>query len=98
MDTRRDTGFEYSMPKRNQIFLIGVAESAKKLKSGESNSPVENTETSSTGRQGMSTSSQEGSAEIQVKLGRHVSSNGGMGTDSPKKVMSVRLGWPFRKL
>ena len=51
----------------------------KKLKSVESILD-DNMVTSLTGRPGMSIRSQERGAETRVKLGRHLSSNGGKGS------------------
>ena len=77
MDTRSDTGFEYSMSKLILSFWIGVVESVKK--SIESVLEAERMVTSLTGRPGMSIRSKERGAETRVKLGRHLSSNGRKG-------------------
>jgi hypothetical protein len=78
MDTRSDIGFGYSMSKSIESFWIGVVESVKKLKSVESMPEDEIMVTSLTGRPGMSTRSQKGSDSTRVKLGKHLTSNGGM--------------------
>ena len=97
MDTRSDIGFGYSMVKWIQSFWIGVVESVKKLQSAESAVKGKNMATFLTGRPGMSIRSQEGMALTRLRLGRHLSSNGGKGSQSVQIVMSVRLGWLFRK-
>jgi hypothetical protein len=57
-------------------FRIGAVERVKKLKSKESPSPSDLIETTSlTGRLGTRCGSQEKSAVIRVKLGRHVDVN-----------------------
>ena len=79
MDARSDTGFGYSMSKSIQSIWMGVVESVKTLKSVESVFEGESTITFVTGRPGMSIPRKEGLALTQVRLGRHLSSNGGKG-------------------
>jgi hypothetical protein len=74
-------------------FRIGAVERVKKLKSTESPSPSNLVEmTSHTGRLGMSCGSQEKSALIRVKLGRHVDVNATSLLNENPSVTSVRLG------
>jgi hypothetical protein len=68
----------------------------KKFKSVESMFECENTLTSLTGRPGMSSPSQECVALARVRLGKHLSSNGGKGLQSAYKVTFVRLDLLFR--
>jgi hypothetical protein len=76
-----------------ESFRIGAAESVKKLKSTElPPSPDPNEMTSLTGRLGMSCGSKEKSAEIRVKLGRHVDANAMSSQCNNPSSTSIRLG------
>jgi hypothetical protein len=82
MNTRSDTGVGYNMSKWIESFWIGAVECVKKLKSVELLFEYEYTETSLTGRPGMSEPSQEGMALTRVRLGKEFSLTSGGGKGS----------------